>query len=98
MEKTHITGQQPHQYHLVNPSPWPITGAIGLFCLTLGSAMTFHAKTGGKILLAVGIITVLFTMFRWWSDVIKESMADKAHTSPVRRGLRMGMGLFILSE
>ncbi len=98
MEKMHITGQQPHQYHLVNPSPWPIIGAIGLFCLTLGSAMTFHAKAGGKLLLAMGIVLILFTMFRWWSDVIKESIADKAHTSPVRRGLRMGMGLFILSE
>jgi cytochrome c oxidase subunit 3 len=43
-------------------------------------------------------VVVIFTMNRWWSEVIRESIRDHAHTSPVRRGLRIGMGLFILSE
>ena len=87
-----------HPYHLVNPSAWPALGALALFCGTLGGAMTMHGKTGGAILLLVGFALVLYTMFVWWRDVIREGINDHAHTREVSRGLRAGMALFIVSE
>jgi cytochrome c oxidase subunit III len=37
-------------------------------------------------------------MYGWWRDVVKEGIADKAHSPAVSLGLRVGMALFILSE
>lgn len=89
---------QNHPYHLVNPSPWPALAAASLLILTLGAAMFMHQKTGGVFLLVGGFALVLYTMFVWWRDVIHEAVTEKAHTREVARGLRAGMGLFILSE
>jgi cytochrome c oxidase subunit 3 len=49
-------------------------------------------------MLPAGFLLVLFTMFVWWRDVVKEGRVDKAHTELVRKGLSIGMALFILSE
>lgn len=40
---------------------------------------------------------VLYTMFGWWADTIKENQAGD-HTPVVKIGLRMGFILFIMSE
>ncbi|GEM_PF-12600 len=87
-----------HPYHLVDPSPWPALGAVSLLSLTMGGAMFMHGKPGGLALLLIGLAVVLYTMFVWWRDVIKEGITDKAHTYKVRTGLRLGMALFIVSE
>ena len=89
---------QNHPYHLVNPSPWPALAAGALLSLTIGAAMFMHHHSGGVFLLVGGLALVLYTMFVWWRDVIREGRVDHAHTPAVRRGLRAGMGLFILSE
>ncbi len=89
---------QTHPYHLVNPSPWPAVGAVALLLMTFGGAMFMHQKPGGGIVALAGFFLVLYCMFGWWRDVIKEAMHDHAHTAAVSRGLRMGMGLFITSE
>ena len=90
--------EQDHPYHLVDPSPWPVVGSAALLLLTLGAAMSMHSITGGPALLVAGFGLVLFTMYVWWRDVVREAHIDKVHTSAVRHGLRMGMALFILSE
>lgn len=87
-----------HPFHLVNPSPWPLLASLSLFCLTLGGAMTMHKVTGGAPLALTGFLLVLYTMFVWWRDIIREGIRDHAHTRAVSHGLRIGMGLFILSE
>jgi len=60
--------------------------------------MYMHQKPGGAILLAIGFALVLYTMYVWWRDVIREGREDHAHTPAVSRGLRAGMALFITSE
>jgi cytochrome c oxidase subunit 3 len=96
-DKAHAPGHT-HPYHLVNPSPWPALGAASLFVLALGMSRFMHNLAGGGLMVLVGFIFVLFTMFVWWRDVIHEGRVEKVHTRAVRHGLRMGMGLFILSE
>ena len=45
----------------------------------------------------VGVLGLLFTMFMWWRDVIKEAHGGD-HTPVVQLHLRYGMILFIASE
>lgn len=87
-----------HPFHLVNPSPWPLVASGSLFLLTLGGAMFMHHVTGGAAIALAGLAGVLYVMYSWWGDVIREGIRDHAHTSAVSHGLRIGMGLFILSE
>lgn len=90
--------KQDHPFHLVNPSPWPLTASISLLFLTLGMAMFMHAKPGGYLVALLGLLGVLYTLYCWWRDVIREARVDHAHTREVSRGLRVGMALFIVSE
>jgi len=87
-----------HSYHLVDPSPWPVIGAISVFMTTIGAAMFMHSYLSGLIVLSCGIIMILITMTFWWRDVVRESTLQGLHTFVVQKGLRYGMILFILSE
>src|ERR1700740_1682443 len=85
-----------HPYHLVDPSPWPIVGAIAAGLLTTGGVLYMHGY--GWTLLIIGILSVLAVMAMWWRDVIKEATFQGHHTPVVQIGLRFGMALFIASE
>jgi len=89
---------QKHPYHLVDPSPWPLFASLAALASTLGGVMYMHSFIGGGSLLALGITMVLYTMFVWWRDVIRESTYEGHHTSVVQLGLRYGMIWFIISE
>ena len=83
-------------YHLVDPSPWPIIGALFGAMILVG--IIFEANFGNWTLLIIGVLGVLAVMFLWWRDVIKESRTPGLHTPIVRLGLRYGMLFFIASE
>nr|AMW68065.1 cytochrome c oxidase subunit III [Oliarces clara] len=85
-----------HPYHLVDYSPWPLTGALGAFITTSGIVKWFHQFDNS--LLILGNIITLLTMYQWWRDVTRESTFQGLHTFSVTTGLRWGMILFILSE
>jgi cytochrome c oxidase subunit 3 len=89
---------QTHPYHLVNPSPWPAVAALALLMVTSGMALFMHKFMIGAAIAAGGLALVLYTMYVWWRDVIREGRVDHAHTPAVSRGLRAGMALFITSE
>ncbi len=84
-----------HDYHILPPSPWPFLGAISAFVMLLGAVFMFHDYTSALFFL--GFFGVLYTMYSWWSDVVKESRIGD-HTPVVQIGLRYGMLLFIISE
>jgi len=84
-----------HDYHLVNPSAWPITGATGAFIMAVGGVLYMHGSAPWGLL--VGLAIVLYTMAGWWRDVIKEAHSGD-HTPVVQLHLRYGMILFIASE
>lgn len=89
---------QRHSFHLVDPSPWPLVAAFSAFMLTFGTAMFMHGYAGGSFLLQLGFCMILFMMFCWWRDIIREGTFEGQHTKSVQTGLRMGMLLFIVSE
>ncbi|MEZ5774526.1 MAG: cytochrome c oxidase subunit 3 [Hyphomicrobiaceae bacterium] len=89
-----------HDYHLVNPSPWPLVGSIGAFTLAFGAIQFFISHKAGEPqywYLAPGFAIVLLTMYLWWRDVVKEAHGGD-HTPVVQLHLRYGMLLFIASE
>ncbi|MEZ5854285.1 MAG: cytochrome c oxidase subunit 3 [Hyphomicrobiaceae bacterium] len=95
-----------HDYHLVNPSPWPAVGSLCAFLMAVGAIvwMKTHASPTatvlgmrGSWLFAIGMLGVLATMFGWWRDVINEAHHGD-HTPVVRLHLRYGMIMFIASE
>ncbi|KAG8363188.1 hypothetical protein BUALT_BualtMtG0007300 (mitochondrion) [Buddleja alternifolia] len=89
---------QRHSYHLVDPSPWPISGSLGALATTVGGVMYMHSFQGGARLLSLGLIFILYTMFVWWRDVLRESTLEGHHTKVVQLGPRYGFILFIVSE
>jgi len=84
-----------HDYHLVNPSPWPFLGGFSAFILAIGAVSWMHG--GHWAVMALGFALVLYTMFMWWRDVINEAHAGD-HTPVVSLHLRYGMIMFIASE
>jgi cytochrome c oxidase subunit 3 len=92
-----------HDYHLLNPSPWPIVGSVSAFVLAVGAIVWMKSAAGGVFglqgpwLFGLGVMGVIYTMFMWWRDVIKEAHAGD-HTPVVRIHLRYGMIMFIASE
>lgn len=85
-----------HPFHLVDPSPWPLLGAIAALVLAAGALTVMHA--GSYWLLMIGALGVIGVMFGWWRDVIREAQHEGHHTKTVQIGLRYGMALFIASE
>lgn len=83
-------------YHLVEPSPWPIVGAIGGLMVFVGIILAAHYSD--YIVISIGGAVVIVTAFFWWRDVIRESRTPGLHSPVVRLGLRYGMMFFITSE
>jgi cytochrome c oxidase subunit 3 len=96
-------GEVKHDYHLVDPSPWPLIGAISAFTMAVGLIMTMKGLrpgglTAGPLVFAAGILGILYTMLSWWRDVIREATYEGFHTRVVQISHRYGMILFIASE
>nr|YP_009420981.1 cytochrome c oxidase subunit III [Pseudemydura umbrina]ASR18161.1 cytochrome c oxidase subunit III [Pseudemydura umbrina] len=88
--------KQMHPYHMVNPSPWPLTGGMAAFAMTSGLIMWLHYNS--YMLLIIGLLNMMMTVLQWWRDIVRESTFQGHHTKPVQKGLRYGMILFITSE
>ncbi len=90
-----------HDYHLVNPSPWPLIGSIAVLVLALGGVTymkgLFGIEQGQLWTLVPGFLMVIWTMAGWWREVVKEGRTGD-HTPVVEIGLKYGMILFIVSE
>ena len=86
-----------HLYHLVDKSPWPIVSSLGALLLTTGLVCYMHKIQMGFLIFLCGLFVILFTMFVWWRDVIREGTYQGNHTLIVQRGLKLGFILFIAS-
>jgi cytochrome c oxidase subunit 3 len=97
-----------HDYHILDPSPWPLIGAIGALVMAIGAVGWMQAGQGNEFsflgipmanpwTFLIGLLIVLYTMFGWWSDTVRESLQGH-HTRVVSLHLRYGMIMFIASE
>ena len=72
-----------HDYHILNPSIWPLLGSVSGFVMLFGAVLWFHDN--GPWMFLIGFVGVLYVMFGWWSEVIAESRVGD-HTPVVRIG------------
>jgi cytochrome c oxidase subunit 3 len=86
----------PHPYHLVDPSIWPLLGAVAAMTTFAGIILAAHLRF--YYLLGFGLIFDGTIMFVWWRDVVRESRTPGLHKVVTQVGLRYGMALFISSE
>lgn len=92
-----MAGARNHDYHILEPSPWPIMASFSALAMAVGAVMWMHNGTYGGFIFFLGVAAVLFTAYMWWSDVIREAKRGD-HTPVVQLHLRYGMILFIASE
>uniref|UniRef100_UPI0031F38044 cytochrome c oxidase subunit III n=1 Tax=Heptathela kimurai TaxID=88333 RepID=UPI0031F38044 len=85
-----------HPFHMVDQSPWPITGAISALLMTSGMVKWFHFNSMNIFIMGITMLSV--TMLLWWRDIVRESTFQGLHTKVVVKGLQWGMILFITSE
>lgn len=86
-----------HPYHLVDPSPWPMLTSFSALWLTTGLVLFFHQYSGAGTIVSGALLCLLYTVSLWWRDVMRESRM-MCHTTKVKRGLHLGMLLFIVTE
>jgi cytochrome c oxidase subunit III len=94
-----------HDYHLVNPSPWPVTASISTLIMMIGAVIWMRTMgegpgvfgVTGPWVFAVGAAGIIASAFVWWRDVIREGQHGD-HTPVVQLHFRYGMILFIASE
>lgn len=85
-----------HPFHIVDGSPWPLTGSLGSLYLLTGIARCLHKFDNNLILL--GALIISFTVVQWWRDIWRESTLQGKHTIKVEAGIRLGIILFIVRE
>ena len=91
-----------HDYHILEPSPWPLIGAVSAFMMASGFVtwwkdIQIAGMHLGPFIFGAGIIGVLYTMISWWTDVVREANTG-SHTRVVQLHHRYGMMMFIASE
>ncbi len=97
-----------HDFHILDPSPWPIVTAAAAFVMAIGAIGLFRWRVGEHLVLGgidfaapwlffAAFIVLLYCMGAWWTDVVKEAH-EGHHTPVVSLHLRYGMILFIASE
>jgi cytochrome c oxidase subunit 3 len=88
-----------HDYHLVDPSPWPIVGSVSAFLMAVGGILWMHHLTvAAPYIFGAGVLGVAYTMIGWWRDVALEATYKGNHSRVVQISHRYGMMLFIASE
>ncbi len=84
-------------YYVPHGTNWPIIGTIGLTTLFVGFSNYLNGNSIGTWIMLAGFAIVLYMMFRWFGEVIDESLSGK-YSDQVDTSFRMGMGWFIFSE
>jgi cytochrome c oxidase subunit 3 len=95
-----------HDYHILNPSIWPLLASVFAFIMLVGAVAwmagpittLFGAiEFSGPWMFLIGFVGTLYVMFGWWAATVEENQIGD-HTPVVLIGLRYGFILFIMSE
>ncbi len=92
-----MAGAKNHDFHILPASPWPLLSAFTALVAAVGAVMYMHEYAFGGWVFAVGMLGILFCMYSWWADVVREANSGD-HTPVVQLHHRYGMILFIASE
>ncbi len=85
------------KYYVPHGSQWPIIGSISLFLMTFGAGTWLNDGAIGKYMVFAGVAGILYMLFGWFGEVIRESVKGYFHAKE-DSSFRMGMIWFIMSE
>nr|QBZ38152.1 cytochrome c oxidase subunit III [Matsumuramata muiri]QWW90532.1 cytochrome c oxidase subunit III [Matsumuramata muiri] len=85
-----------HPFHLVTKSPWPFLSSFSLMSMLIASINFLTFKEIQFMLFTMLILS--FNLYQWWRDVSRESSIKGDHTLIVKKMIKLGMILFIISE
>src|SRR5207237_918806 len=98
-EMADVHSKPHHDYHLVEPSPWPAVGSVSAFLMAVGAiAWMHHMFAAAPFVFGAGVIGSAYTMIGWWTDVAREATFGGYHSRIVQISHRYGMILVIASE
>ncbi|WP_226467638.1 cytochrome c oxidase subunit 3 [Luteimonas panaciterrae] len=84
-------------YYVPHGSRWPVFASVALFITMFGLASWMNDASYGKPTFFVGAVILLAILFKWFADVILESISGY-YNKQVDTSFRMGMVWFIFSE
>ena len=84
-------------YFVPSQSRWPFVGSISMLVLMVGVASWLNDASWGRWTFFIGMAMLVFTLFLWFGDVIRESIGGN-YNRQVDGSFRMGMVWFIFSE
>ena len=84
-------------YYVPHGSRWPVFASVALFITMLGFSGWLNESAWGRPTFFVGIAILVAILFKWFADVITESMRGY-YNKQVDTSFRMGMIWFIFSE
>nr|YP_009468945.1 cytochrome c oxidase subunit III [Changeondelphax velitchkovskyi]AVC55488.1 cytochrome c oxidase subunit III [Changeondelphax velitchkovskyi] len=85
-----------HPFHLVTKSPWPILSSFSLMNLMISSINLLKNKN--TLFMLISSLILFMNLYQWWRDIKRESSIKGDHTLVVKKMIKMGMILFIISE
>ena len=94
---SHHDSHDKHAYYVPHGSRWPVFASVALFVTMVGFASWLNEVSWGKTVFFVGLAGLLAILFKWFGDVIRESLAGH-YNKQVDTSFRMGMVWFIFSE
>ena len=84
-------------YYVPHGTKWPIIGSIGMIVMMVSAAYWVNGSSTAPWTFLAGTLVMIYMMFGWFGDVIKESEAG-LYNAQVDTSFRMGMLWFIASE
>jgi len=84
-------------YYIPHGTKWPIIGSLGMITMLSSAAFWVNGSEIAPWSFLLGILILVFMMFGWFGDVIRESEAGM-YNAQVDTSFRMGMMWFIFSE
>ena len=97
MAQAHTDAHDRNVYFVPHGSRWPLFASVGLFVTMVGFSGWLNEAAWGKTTFFVGIALLLAILFKWFADVITESVRGY-YNKQVDGSFRMGMIWFIFSE
>src|SRR5690606_9360496 len=87
----------PNVYYVPHGSRWPLFASVALFITMVGFSAWLNEAAWGKATFFIGIAGLVGILFKWFADVITESVRGY-YNKQVDGSFRMGMIWFIFSE
>jgi cytochrome c oxidase subunit 3 len=97
MAQAHAQHHDPDVYFVPHGSKWPVFASVFLFVTMVGLASWLNHVSWGETAFYVGLLGLLVILFKWFADVILESV-NGYYNKQVDVSFRMGMVWFIFSE